>query len=84
MPELPSGIEIMVSQAGTERLPRNRIDTAWPSKDDYLETHYRLLRREGTEALRYAVNSYIASPASSDNEDMCIYTKVKAHTVHLL
>lgn len=76
MPELPAASEIMVAQAKAEPLPENPIDSAWASKDDYLETHYRLLRREGTEALRYAVNKYKSNPAAGDDEDMCIYTKV--------
>lgn len=76
MPELPVASEIMVSQTEAEPLPNNCIDAVWPSKNDYLETHYRLLRREGTEALRYAVNKYKSNIATSDDEDLCIYTKV--------
>lgn len=77
MPEIPAGSEIMVSQAEAEPLPHNFIDRVWPSKNDYVETHYRLLRREGTEALRYAVNKYKSNIAAGDDEDLCIYTKVK-------
>ncbi|KAB5546929.1 P-loop containing nucleoside triphosphate hydrolase protein [Coniochaeta sp. 2T2.1] len=77
MPELPTAAEILVSQSEAEPLPVNCIDSAWPSKNDYLETHYRLLRREGTEALRYAVNKYKSNIAASDDEDMCIYTNVR-------
>jgi helicase required for RNAi-mediated heterochromatin assembly 1 len=76
MPEFPAGSEILVSQTEAEPLPHNRIDSVWSSKNDYLETHYRLLRREGTEALRYAVNKYKSNIAASDDEDLCIYTKV--------
>lgn len=68
----------MVPQAEAEPLPHNCIDNAWPFKNNYLETHYRLLRREGTEALRYAVNKYKSSIAASDDEDLCIYTNVRS------
>lgn len=75
-PELPAASEILATQDEAEPLPPNYIDIAWPCKNDYLETHYRLLRREGTEALRYAVNKYKSNVAASDDEEMCIYTKV--------
>jgi helicase required for RNAi-mediated heterochromatin assembly 1 len=75
-PEFPTGAEIRVPQIEAEPLPQNRIAGGWTSKNDYLETHYRLLRREGTEALRYAVNKYKSSITASDDEDLCIYSKV--------
>lgn len=68
----------MVSQNDAEELPHNQVDSVWPSKNAYLGAHYRLVRREGTEALRYAVNKYKSNTAASDDEDMCIYTKVKS------
>jgi helicase required for RNAi-mediated heterochromatin assembly 1 len=66
----------MVSQVDTEELPVNNVDGVWPSKDAYLETQYRILRREGTEALRFVVNNYKSRKSPSDNEDICIYSKV--------
>jgi helicase required for RNAi-mediated heterochromatin assembly 1 len=78
LPELPAGSEILATHIPVESLPHNRIDTAWPSKNDYLETHYRLLRHEGTEALRLAVNKYKSNITIDDDEDLCIYTKVRS------
>lgn len=74
----------MVSQAEAEPLLHNCIDSAWPSKNTYLEVQYRLLRREGTEALRYAVNKYKSNIATSDDQDLYIYTKVNWTALRVL
>lgn len=76
LPETPTGLEIMVSQEDAEELPVNNVSGAWASKDAYLETQYRILRREGTEALRFVVNHYKSRKSPCDNEDTCIYSKV--------
>jgi helicase required for RNAi-mediated heterochromatin assembly 1 len=76
-------MEIMVAQGDAEELPPNRVNGMWSSKDEYLETQYRLLRREGTEALRFVVNNYKSRKTPDDNEDVCIYSRVRIGS-HLL
>lgn len=66
----------MVSQEDAEPLLKNSLSGTWSSKDGYLEMQYRLVRREGTEPLRYVINNYKARKTPSDNEDVCIYSKV--------
>lgn len=76
LPEVPDGSELMASQIDSPELLHNILSDEWPSRSHYLETHYRLLRREGIEALRYAVNSFKSRRILHDDEDACIYTKV--------
>lgn len=75
-PELPSGEEVLASAMEVSDLPHNHVGRLWISKDAYLETQYTLLRREGTEGLRHAVNAFRAQPDAGDNDAFCIYKKV--------
>lgn len=59
-----------------EDLPHNLVGMPWISKEKYLETQYSLLRREGMECLRHAVNFFRARPEDKDNEILCVYKKV--------
>jgi hypothetical protein len=77
-PELPSSEEILASACEVGELPHNPVDETWPSKEAYLKTQYTLLRREGTEGLRHAVNSVRSKPDIRDNEAICVYKKVCA------
>ena len=57
MPEFPGSGEIMAT-GDPEKLPHNPIDQPWDCQEDYLEAQYRILRCEGTEGLRFSVESY--------------------------
>src|SRR5690606_5202635 len=46
------------------------------SKEDYLKAQYEILRREGTEGLRFAVNNYISTSSQDDDEHKFVYTQV--------
>jgi len=59
-----------------EDLPRNPVDSPWESKEAYLSAQYQLLRREGIEGLRYAVNRFRADPVGLDDEFVCVYRRV--------
>ena len=57
-------------------VPVNRVDRPWKSKEDYLRTHYELLREDAIAPLRDAVAAVQASPEMKDNKGVCIYEKV--------
>ncbi|KEY65253.1 hypothetical protein S7711_01773 [Stachybotrys chartarum IBT 7711] len=73
-PELPTAEEIMAPKP--KPIPSNPIDRPPRSKEEYLETQYRLLRHEATEPLRQAVASYRESPQMQESNQTLIYTKV--------
>ncbi|KAK3372308.1 P-loop containing nucleoside triphosphate hydrolase protein [Podospora didyma] len=83
-PELPESSEILAAQAATEELPENPVDKAWESKAAYLEAHYKILRREGYEGLRYSVTEYKKSVKQGkemiDDDHTCVYTHVHVKT----
>jgi hypothetical protein len=74
--ELPSVEEVLQRQDDCEALPHNSVDKAWTSKEAYLETLYKILRREGVEGLRFSVNCFRRDPAMMDDKNTCIYTDV--------
>lgn len=73
MPVIPTAEEIAGAAIGTtvniadvpvtrHGVPVNRIKGAWDSKEEYLESHYRLLREDAVEPLRSAVEEVRAYP----------------------
>ncbi|KAK6223420.1 hypothetical protein LQW54_000538 [Pestalotiopsis sp. IQ-011] len=83
LPELPSSGELNpsssaedLSKAVVTSLGRNDVTTVYASKDEYLETHYRLNREEGIALLRSGVREYKESPWMMDNSSTLVYTKV--------
>lgn len=86
LPELPSSGELNpsssaedLSKAVVTSLGRNDVTTAYESKDEYLETNYRLNREEGVALLRSGVREYKESPWMMDNSSTLVYTKVCLH-----
>ncbi|KAK2770210.1 dead box helicase [Colletotrichum kahawae] len=74
IPELPVAEELM---ATTGKTPSpNRLNTASSSKDEYLRFQYRILRHEGVEPLRRAVQDYKSAPDIAESPGTCIYTEV--------
>ncbi|KAI5843438.1 hypothetical protein DFP73DRAFT_552098 [Morchella snyderi] len=58
-------------------LPTNSIDGAFDSVDDYLETHYELLREDAFACLRDAVLLMKEDPSTDDTHDVSIYENVR-------
>ncbi|CAN8099902.1 unnamed protein product [Discula destructiva] len=76
LPDLPSSEEIL-AHASSDDLPWFPIKHQWDSKNDYLKALYEILRFEGTEGLRYSVKTIRARPVMADDDNTCIYTKVR-------
>ncbi|KAI9793563.1 MAG: hypothetical protein M1816_007996 [Peltula sp. TS41687] len=82
--EIPTAREIMDETDGAEadedanavEIPVNRIDAPWGNKQDYLRTHYELLREDAIAPLRDAVAAVQAFPHMKDNKGACVYEKV--------
>lgn len=84
-PEVPTTEELMRDVVD---LPMNVIDGPYRSVDEYLETHYELLREDAFSGLRDAVGHMRKAPESDDTQDVAIYENVsiynhlpKAHTL---
>ncbi|KAJ5146337.1 uncharacterized protein N7515_000901 [Penicillium bovifimosum] len=77
-PELPSSQELMGTTESEDAAGPigNRIDGPWDSKDEYLKTHYELLREDSISPLRTAVNMLRADPWMMDTNDIAVYEKV--------
>ncbi|KAI9163727.1 Helicase required for RNAi-mediated heterochromatin assembly 1 [Paramyrothecium foliicola] len=73
-PEYPTASEILASKPCP--LPPNPVDQAYPNKDVYLETQYRLLRYEAVEPWRLAVQKFRDNPHMKEIDKVRIYTKV--------
>ncbi|KAF2843206.1 P-loop containing nucleoside triphosphate hydrolase protein [Patellaria atrata CBS 101060] len=63
-PEIPTGTEILDS--GPIEVPTNIINTPWDSNEDYLRTHYELLREDAIRPLREAVSRIRTLPTSTE------------------
>ncbi|KXH28741.1 helicase required for RNAi-mediated heterochromatin assembly 1 [Colletotrichum nymphaeae SA-01] len=73
-PELPHAEEIMKE---SYTLPKNDGPNAvYPTKSAYLRAQYDLLRFEGAEPLRRAVQEYKSTPEMAESTETCIYTDV--------
>ncbi|KAJ5573691.1 uncharacterized protein N7459_008118 [Penicillium hispanicum] len=77
-PELPSKQEILGQEtaAGTVLLAPNRVAGPWKSKNEYLKTHYDLVREDNVAPLRDAVAFVRECPSMMDTKDISIYEKV--------
>ncbi|KAI9717555.1 MAG: hypothetical protein M1812_004696 [Candelaria pacifica] len=77
--EIPTSAELLgtpggdsVGDQGTP-LRFNRIRGPWQSKEEYLSTHYELLREDAVGPLRIAVDKVRNKPSMNDGDDVCIY-----------
>lgn len=83
-PEIPDAREILGAVGETEDnneseavdVPVNVIRGPWGSKEDYLRSHFELLREDVVAPLRDAVGEVRKSPGMNDSEVACIYDKV--------
>jgi helicase required for RNAi-mediated heterochromatin assembly 1 len=57
-------------------LPHNIVDRAWPSRDEYLGSHYQLLREDAIAPLRLAVAEFKKRPSLVDDSEICVYRDV--------
>lgn len=81
LPELPTASELNPDWEAFAsdvewNLKGNNIQEPYPSKEDYLETHYQILREEGITHLRWSIKQFRDNPARMDDQDISIYTKV--------
>jgi helicase required for RNAi-mediated heterochromatin assembly 1 len=57
-------------------LPHNLIQGPWPSKEEYISAHYKLLREDAVASLRSSVKYFRADPTAMDDRNTHIYTDV--------
>ncbi|KAI9837632.1 MAG: hypothetical protein M1837_002940 [Sclerophora amabilis] len=57
-------------------IPINKIDEPWVDKEDYLSSHYGLLREDVVAPLRDAVKEVQENPGMGENKSICIYENV--------
>lgn len=76
-PELPTADEILGKDAPGDDvlLAANKISGPWPSKNEYLETHYNLIREDSVAPLRDAVTMVRNNPHMHDARNISIYEK---------
>lgn len=60
----------------TIAVPVNRINEPWDNVEDYLRTHYELLREDAVAPLRDAVAQVRQTPDMMDDKTACIYEQV--------
>lgn len=82
LPELPTSFEILNPDPSTDDLPWFPVEHRWESKEEYLAPLYKILRFEGIEGLRYSVNTFKSTPNMNDDDNTCIYTKVRINVSH--
>lgn len=77
-PELPTADEILGTDAPGDDvlLAPNQISGPWPSKEEYLKTHYFLIREDSVAPLRDAVTMVRNNPQMNDAKNISIYEKV--------
>ncbi|KAI9777061.1 MAG: hypothetical protein M1839_009112 [Geoglossum umbratile] len=76
-PELPTSSEILnVSDEEFVDVPSNKVDGPWASKNDYLSSHYELLREDAVSPLRDAVAHLADNPHTTDGGNFCVYENV--------
>lgn len=75
-PEVPTTAELMRDVVD---LPMNVIDGPYQTVDEYLETHYELLREDAFSGLRDAVGHMRKAPDSDDTQDVAIYENVSIY-----
>ncbi|KAK6540805.1 hypothetical protein TWF694_008194 [Orbilia ellipsospora] len=75
LPEVPTAAELLATDGESVPIPTNIVKSPWESVDDYLGTHYELLREDCFAPLRDAVGRYKAEPTMDDEKDICVYEK---------
>jgi helicase required for RNAi-mediated heterochromatin assembly 1 len=77
-PEFPASEEILGTDTETEDvlLAPNKISGRWSSSEEYLTTHYNLIREDAVAPLRDAVTFVREDPSIMDTKDVFTYEKV--------
>lgn len=75
-PEMPQKHEILARDP--PHLPHNDVTAPSRNKSRYLEIQYHLLRYEGTEFLRRAVQEFRENPKMMESSNTAIYTNVSS------
>ena len=77
-PEFPASDEILGTDTATDDvlLAPNKIFGPWSSTEEYLKTHYNLIREDAVAPLRDAVAFVREDPSIMDTKDAFIYEKV--------
>lgn len=65
------------------KLPKNIIDGPWPSKEDYISSHYQILREDAVAPLREAIKFFKQNRNMNDDSSACIYTHVSNFIIRL-
>ena len=66
-PDLPTAEEINYTGSSIS-IPANKIRGAWPDKNNYLQSHYELLREDAISPLRAVVAEVKANPNLTEND----------------
>ena len=89
--EIPTAREIRgdIAANGEDdevEVPVNEVSKPWPSREEYLEAHYGLLREEAVAPLRNVVSELLAEPQieeTSSQENAAVYEKVSSPVLAL-
>jgi helicase required for RNAi-mediated heterochromatin assembly 1 len=73
IPETPTPEELLAEDPD---VPTNVIDGPFPSVDDYLSTHYELVREDVLSGLRGAVRHVRNHPNTDDTREIAVYENV--------
>ncbi|KAL2758325.1 hypothetical protein ACRALDRAFT_1048151 [Sodiomyces alcalophilus JCM 7366] len=81
-PELPTPQEIM--SRDPVRPLENHPNATYATNKDYFEVQWRLLRHDGVEPLRRAVQGFRANPAMNETLETCIYDEVHCCGINVI
>ncbi|KAF8429157.1 putative DEAD box helicase [Tirmania nivea] len=73
-PEIPTVQDLLCAEVD---IPPNRVKGKWQSVEEYLGTHYELLREDAYSTLRDATLSVRMTPTMDDLTEICIYENVR-------
>ncbi|RKF56509.1 Helicase required for RNAi-mediated heterochromatin assembly 1 [Golovinomyces cichoracearum] len=58
------------------KIPFNIVDRPWPSTNEYISAHYRILREDAIASLRKSVQTFKCNPKMMEDSTTYIYTEV--------
>ncbi|KAF8469115.1 P-loop containing nucleoside triphosphate hydrolase protein [Kalaharituber pfeilii] len=73
-PEIPTVKDLLTTEVD---IPPNRLKGKWADVEEYLGSHYELLREDAYSSLRNATLSVKMTPDMEDNPEICIYENVR-------
>ena len=82
LPTVPSSTELMMSPFEfCERLTPAKVHGPYDSVEEYMDTHFRLLRADCISSLRIGIQKYLEN--ALDPRDMNVYSEVALHSVQI-